>query len=226
MLDRIWGRIERAESKLRNRFGNSIETPWQRLLSHVHFQLMDHGFLRILWTNFYKFAPDAYRSNQPSPHRIKKYKKRGIRTVINLRGTPIQSHYLLENEACENLGINLINCSMWARSLTPSHFIIELLDVFDRIERPFVVHCKSGADRASLAAAFYLIYVHGFSVKETRDQFSLKYLHLKFSRTGVLDFLMDTYERDGEAKGIKLREWILNFYDADALTKEFLANRL
>ena len=37
---------------------------------------------------------------------------------------------------------------------------------------------------------------------------------------------MDTYERDGEAKGIKLREWILNFYDADALTKEFLANRL
>ena len=100
MFDRIWGRVEKAESKLRNKFGNSIDTPWQRLLSIVHFYLMDHALLRILWTNFYQFGPKAYRSNQPSPRRLKKYKKLGIRTVINLRGTPTQAHYLFEKEAC------------------------------------------------------------------------------------------------------------------------------
>jgi len=225
MFDRLWGRIEKAESKLRNRFGNSLDTPWQRFLSHIHFQLMDHGFLRIIWTNFYQFAPGAYRSNQPSPRRIKKYADRGIRTIVNLRGSPSQSHFLLEKEACKKFGVELINCSMWARSLTPKHFIIELFDVFDKIEKPFVVHCKSGADRASLAAAFYLIYSQGYTVSETRNQFSLKYLHLKFSRTGVLDFLMDVYEKEGEAKNISLRDWITSHYDAEALTDQFLINR-
>ena len=225
MFDRIWGRVEKAESKLRNKFGKSIDTPWQRLLSIVHFYLMDHALLRILWTNFYQFGPKAYRSNQPSPRRLKKYKKLGIRTVMNLRGTPTQAHYLFEKEACEILGLTLINCSMSARAFIPKKYFIELFDYFDEIEKPFVVHCKSGADRASLVAAFYLIHVHGYSVKETRPQFSIKYLHLKFTRTGLLDSLMDTYEREGEAKGITLRDWIVNHYDADFLTKEFFSGK-
>ena len=223
MLDRIWGRVEKVESKLRNRFGNSIDTPWQRFLSHVHFQLMDHGFLRVLWTNFYQFSPNAFRSNQPSPIRLKKYKELGVKTIINLRWTPEQSHYLLEKEKCDELGLVLINCSMWARAFTPKKYFIELFDNFDKIEKPFVVHCKSGADRASIAAAFYQIYIHGYSVKQTRDQFSIKYLHLKFTKTGLLDFLMDTYEREGESKGIKLRDWIADHYDAESLEKQFLA---
>ena len=134
MLDRIWGRVEKVESKLRNMFGNSIDTPWQRFLSHVHFQLMDHGFLRVLWTNFYQFSPNAFRSNQPSPRRLKKYKELGVKTIINLRGTPKQSHYLFEQEACDALGLVLINCSMWARACTPKKHFIELFDYFDKIE--------------------------------------------------------------------------------------------
>ena len=222
MLDRIWGRVEKVESKLRNRFGNSIDTPWQRFLSHVHFQLMDHGFLRILWTNFYQFSPNAFRSNQPSPRRLRKYKKLGIKTIINLRGTPKQSHYLFEQEACNELDLVLINCSIFARAFTSKKYFIELFDSFDEINGPFVLHCKSGADRASIAAAFYQIYIHGYSVKQTRDQFSIKYLHLKFTKTGLLDFLMDTYEREGESKGIELRDWITNHYDAESLEKQFL----
>jgi protein tyrosine/serine phosphatase len=222
MLDRIWGRVEKVESKLRNRFGNSIDTPWQRFLSQVHYQLMDHGFLRILWTNFYQFSPNAFRSNQPSPRRLRKYKKLGIKTIINLRGTPKQSHYLFEQEACDELDLVLINCSIFARAFTSKKYFIELYDSFDEINGPFVLHCKSGADRASIAAAFYQIYIHGYSVKQTRDQFSLKYLHLKFTKTGLLDFLMDTYEREGESKGIELRDWITDHYDAESLEKQFL----
>jgi hypothetical protein len=34
---------------------------------------------------------------------------------------------------------------------------------------------------------------------------------------------MDTYEREGESKGIKLRDWITDHYDAESLEKQFLA---
>jgi hypothetical protein len=36
---------------------------------------------------------------------------------------------------------------------------------------------------------------------------------------------MDTYEREGEAKGVTLRDWIVNHYDADFLTKEFFSGK-
>ena len=48
--------------------------------------IVDHGFLRLLYNNFHKIDDNMYRSNMPTPQRIKKYKKLGIKTIINLRG--------------------------------------------------------------------------------------------------------------------------------------------
>ena len=42
-----------------------------------------------------------YRSNMPTPLRIKNYSKLGIKTIINLRGVRRDGGWLLENEACE-----------------------------------------------------------------------------------------------------------------------------
>ena len=41
--------------------------------------IVDHGFLRLLYNNFHKIDDDMYRSNMPTPQRIKKYKKLGIK---------------------------------------------------------------------------------------------------------------------------------------------------
>ena len=35
--------------------------------------IVDHGFLRLLYNNFHKIDDNMYRSNMPTPQRIKKY---------------------------------------------------------------------------------------------------------------------------------------------------------
>ena len=47
----------------------------------------DHGFLREIYPNIWKIDNNLYRATQPSPKLFQKFKKQGIRTVINLRGS-------------------------------------------------------------------------------------------------------------------------------------------
>ena len=63
--------------------------------------ILDHGFLRLIYHNFHKVDKNIYRSNMPTPSRIKKYKKLGIKTIINLRGGKRDGGWFLENEACQ-----------------------------------------------------------------------------------------------------------------------------
>jgi protein tyrosine/serine phosphatase len=221
MIADIWRRIERVESRLRNSFGRRIDTPWYRFWAHVHFQLMDHGFLRILWTNYDRVSENTFRSNQPSHRRLAAFKREGGRTVVNLRGTAVQSYFLLESEACKALGLELVNVRFWARRAPPLGHIEVLLDVFDTAQRPLLMHCKSGADRASLAAAFYLIHIDGAPVAVARQQMGVRYLHLKGTKTGILDAVLDDFEAKGEAAGKSLREWATNDYDPDAIMAAF-----
>jgi hypothetical protein len=93
------------ERHLRDSFGDDIETPKGRFWAYVHFHLMDHAFFRVLWANMRELAPDVYRSNQPSPRRIAKWKAKGIQTVVNLRGAPIQSHGCLRKKPVTPQGL-------------------------------------------------------------------------------------------------------------------------
>lgn len=120
MLAEFWTKIERAERRLRKSFGRDISTPSTRWWSTLHYQVFDHAFLRMFWTNFYEIAPGVYRSNQPSHRRLKRYRDMGITTVVNLRGEETYAHYLFEKESCEALGLKLINAKLWARSAPPA----------------------------------------------------------------------------------------------------------
>jgi hypothetical protein len=43
----------------------------------------------------------------------------GFRTIVNLRGTPRQSHYLFEEESCAALGLTMVNLQLHARRAAP-----------------------------------------------------------------------------------------------------------
>ena len=79
MIGNILKTLDNFERNLRNSFGNDISTKRGRFWANVHFQLMDHAFLRIFWNNFYQISDCAYRANQPSPSHLKSYKKLGIK---------------------------------------------------------------------------------------------------------------------------------------------------
>jgi protein tyrosine/serine phosphatase len=225
MLGRLFTRIHEAEKRWSASYGRDISTPQGRRAAWWHYHLSDHGFLRTLWTNLYEIAPGVWRSNQPSAGRLRRYREMGIKAILNLRGREDYSYYLFEREAAGRLGMEMIDIRIYARSLVPRERLLELLDLFDSLPRPFVMHCKSGADRAGLASALYLLHVEKLPVEVARKQLSLRYAHVRQSRTGVLDHLLDTYAADTREAPMPIRSWIETRYDPAAIQAAFSAGR-
>lgn len=214
MLKALWTWVEDRERKLRRSFGKDIWTPYGRFWARIHTHLVDHAFLRILWTNFYEIAPGVYRSNHPGHARLKKYKEMGITTVMTLRGEEKFAHYLFEKESCEQLGLNFVVTKLWARNAAKRDKILDVLDALKEVEKPFVFHCKSGADRAGFVAAMYLMVFEDQPVEVAREMLSLKYLHLKCTKTGVQDYILDVYEARKNVEPISFETWLRTEYRA------------
>jgi protein tyrosine/serine phosphatase len=225
MIERIGKTLKSWEVALRTSWGDDISTPALRRQAKWHFHLFDHAWLRILWTNFDEVAPGVYRSNQPDHARLSRLRDMGIRTIVNLRGTPRQSHYLFEAESCAALGLTMVNLHLNARRAAPRSELLALIDTFRTAEKPLLVHCKSGADRAGLAAAIYLLAIEGRSIAEARRQLGPAYIHLRWSKTGICDHLLDAYEARSEQSPIGFEDWIATEYDPRALEAGFAAKR-
>ncbi|MBS0125110.1 tyrosine-protein phosphatase [Thetidibacter halocola] len=223
MLGKLWTRMENAERRFRRSWGKDVETPSGRFWAKVHYHLFDHAFLRILWTNFWPVAPGVWRSNQPTHARFERYKAMGIRTVINLRGPDKHAHYKFEKESVEALGLTLVDAKLWARHAAPRDAILEVLEALRDAERPMMFHCKSGADRAGFVAAMYQMVFDDVPVQEARKQLGLKFLHLKFTKTGVQDYVLDVYEARLAHGAIAFEEWIRHEYRHVALFKAYKA---
>jgi protein tyrosine/serine phosphatase len=225
MIARLGKTLKTWEVALRTSWGDDISTPALRRQALWHFHLFDHAWLRLLWTNFDEVAPGVYRSNQPDHARLEKLRDMGIRTIVNLRGTPRQSHYLFEEESCAALGLAMVNLHLHARRAAPRSEILNLIETFRSAEKPLLMHCKSGADRAGLAAAIYLIAIDGRSVAEARRHLGPRYVHFRWSRTGICDHLLDAYEERLAAGPIGFEEWIATEYDAADLEASFTRKR-
>ncbi len=221
MIRQILQNLANKEKALRQSFGHDIVDPEERKRSEWHVNWLDHGVLRKRWHNFAEFAPGAYRSNHPNHKRFEVYADMGIKTVLNLRGVAKQPHYLFEVESCEKLGMTLVTAHMAARSAPRVERLVHLIECFEAIDRPFLIHCKSGADRTGLAAAIYLMMFEGKSLDEARKQLSFKFLHIRRTKTGILDHFLDVYAERIAQSPIAIDEWIKTEYDPKALTESF-----
>ncbi|MDC0738711.1 tyrosine-protein phosphatase [Cognatishimia sp. SS12] len=223
LVSEISGKL-RARRKRPRHF--DLSTAEGRRAAMRHFNWTDHGILRVFWTNTEALAPGVYRANQPSPKRIAQYAKMGIHTILSLRGTSRSSHALLEEESCAKHGIRLITLELSARSAAPRSELLALLDHFDTLKPGYVIHCKSGADRTGLAAAFYLLHVQNRPLEEARKHLALRYVHLHWTKAGILDHILDCYAADMRKQGdMPLRQWLAQHYDPDEITRSFHAKR-
>jgi protein tyrosine phosphatase (PTP) superfamily phosphohydrolase (DUF442 family) len=192
----------------------------------LYFLFQDHAIFRALWSNTHRVARLVWRSNHPTYRRLRRLKQLGVENVLSLRGNTKKSPYLFEKESCDRLGLTLTVIALGARNVWRKERVIALLDYFDNTDAPFLMHCKSGADRTSLAAAYYLIYKCGTPVALARKQLGMRYLHFKWTKTGVLDFMLDEYEHfSNQNPDRDLRYWITNVYDADAIKQAFNQER-
>ena len=186
----------------------------------------DHGFLRVRFRNLHQISDEMYRANQPSPEQIARYAKElGLKTILNLRGNSPKGYYLLEREACERHGIQLVDFQVFSREVPKPAAVLEAKQLFDSIAYPALMHCKSGADRAGIMSVLYQHFRKGQTIEQALEQLSGKYLHIRSGKTGVLDFFFDTYLAEGKPKGLSFEQWVEQGYDAAALKARFLHGR-
>ena len=213
MIGSLLTKLDNFERSVRTSFGRDISSRSGRFWAHVHFHLMDHAFLRVLWNNFHQVSDEVYRANQPSPSHLRSYKDKGIKAVLNLRGFTQQSYALFEEDSCKNLGLDLISVPFSGSSAPQPEKLLEIIDIMEKIPKPFVLHCKSGADRAGLVSAMYLIVQKKLSVTEAKKQLSFKYLHLDFTKTGILDYIFDVFSERLKIENIDFLDWIKQEYN-------------
>jgi protein tyrosine/serine phosphatase len=203
--------------------GFDLTTRRGRFAAWVDFLWRDHAYLRLGFQNAHWISDEFARSNQPWPHQLRAWKRRGVRTVINLRGGFDAGFHALEKDACAALGLTLVNFTLTSRDVPDRDQLLAAKALFEAVEYPVLVHCKSGADRASLMSALYVHFRQGGDIATAMRQLDLKYLHLKNSRTGVLDYLFERYLAD-RAEGQSFTAWIESpAYDPAALKADFQA---
>ena len=187
---------------------------------------MDHAVLRLGHANFGTVIPGRlYRCNHPTPGRIRRLTRRyGLTTIVNLRGATGSGSYHLSRDQAQKLGVAYHDLSLESRGAPHRDRILRLLDIWRSAPGPMLVHCKSGADRAGLAAGLCLLF-EGRSAAEAMRQLSWRYGHIKQARTGILDAFFLRYQRDGEGREPFL-EWLDRDYDEAALRRDFHANGL
>jgi uncharacterized protein (TIGR01244 family) len=185
--------------------------------------LIDYGLVRTVYNNRHRVGRDAWRSAQPAPHHIAWAARRGIKTVINLRGEQSYGTRWLEQQACARHGLTLIDLTLRSRAAPSRAEFQAMKDVLTKAEYPILVHCKSGADRAGLMSVMISHLHDGLPIREALKQLSLRYGHVRSADTGVLDAVFQRYLADEARTGIAFWDWIETVYDSREVNSTFKA---
>ncbi|MDO8380778.1 beta-lactamase hydrolase domain-containing protein [Phenylobacterium sp.] len=199
-----------------------LKSPGGRLSTTLNYLWNDHAYLRLAFSNAHWVSDELVRTNQPWPFQLAEWKRRGIKTIINLRGGFDASFHALEKDACQRLGLKMVDFTITSREVPSRARVHGAKDLFETIEYPALMHCKSGADRAGIMSVFYMHFRQGKPIREALEQLSLKYLHVKHGKTGVLDYTFERYLAEGEPKGQTFLEWVDSpAYDEAAIKADF-----
>ena len=207
--------MDRSPAWLRRGIGPAVL--WADML------LVDHGLFRLAYLNRHKLGRHAWRSAQPAPHQISAVQRLGVKTVVNLRGERVCGGYWLEEATCERLGLTLENFQLRSRAAPSKEEIAGARLLLARIAYPALFHCKSGADRAGLMSALYLIVHEGLPVAEAKEQLALRFGHIRQSDTGILDYFFERYLADNARSPMPFFDWVEQVYDPDELKSSFHA---
>ena len=200
-----------------------LNNPADRKQAYRDLTWGDHGFLRLRFTNHHEIGGGMYRENQPSPKRIEALAEMGIKTIVNLRGESPKGFYLLEKEACEKHGIKLINFRMYSRDVHTPEKIRGAKELFEQIDYPALMHCKSGADRTGIMGVLYRHFHIGDTIEQAMEQLSFKYLHVKHGKTGMLGFFFNDYLKYAEQNDVSFMDWVETVYDPSDVKARFMA---
>lgn len=156
--------------------------------------------------NLHEIDPGKYyRSGQLTGKEFEELiKKRGIKTIINLRGPSTDYWYQDELATANRFGVTHIDIAMSAKRLPHRKDLIKLLESFETAERPILVHCQGGADRTGEATAIYQMLYMGKTKSEALKMLTVKYFHIEQKMPAKRYFISEIW---------KGADWTYNEYD-------------
>lgn len=206
------------------------DAPWLRraagpMLCYLDMLVVDYGVVRLFFNNRHRVGQDAWRSAQPAPYHIAMMARRGIKTIINLRGDQSAGTKWLEEQACARHGVNLINLKLRSRAPPTRQELWAVREVLQRADYPILVHCKSGADRAGLMSVMIRHVRDGEPIADAINQLSLRFGHIRQADTGVLDEVFQRYLEDAAKAPIEFWHWVDTVYDPSDIQRAFKSNK-
>jgi protein tyrosine phosphatase (PTP) superfamily phosphohydrolase (DUF442 family) len=223
----ISGPVQRfADPRMDSIFNSDLSTAKGRLVAWIDSLFIDHAVFRLSWSNLAPVIPGKiYRCNHPTPGRLRRLAARlGLRTLINLRGRTQSGSDALSREAARELGLTFHDMAFESRGAPQRERILRLYGIYTSMQTPAIMHCKSGADRAGLAAGLMVLF-EGGSAAEALRHLSWRFGHIRQAKTGILDAFFLRYQREGEGRKSFL-DWVRDDYDASELSRDFHANGL
>ena len=185
---------------------------------------VDHAIFRVVWDNWAEVIPGKlYRANHPTPSRLRAATARyGLKTLINLRGHRQCGSDALSRDTARQLGLTHIDMAFESRGAPHRDRILRFAVIYRTLQTPALMHCKSGADRAGLAAGLAILFEGGTAAEALR-QLSWRFGHFKRSRTGILDAFFLHYQAAAEGRRPFL-DWVRDDYDEATLRARFKAS--
>lgn len=198
---------------------------WARFAAWMNMLWIDHSIFRFFFNLRSRVAPGVYRSSHPMPYQLSAAAAAGVKTVLNLRGADAHiGSNRLEWDACQRLGLKLVHFPLSSRDAPEPEEVLGLKRLFDTLEKPLLLHCKSGADRAGLVSALYLLLEERQPLDVAMHQLRFWWHgHVRQAKTGILDHFFECYGVEHERDGIEFLDWIEQRYDRDAVRKSFRA---
>jgi protein tyrosine phosphatase (PTP) superfamily phosphohydrolase (DUF442 family) len=186
----------------------------------------DHAILRLGWRNWAAVIPGrVFRSNHPTPGQLARAVSRfGLRSIVNLRGTAPNPSTSQSAEAAARLGVDHIYMAFESRGAPHRVRILRFHELYRTMNFPILLHCKSGADRAGLAAGLVVLFEGGTAAAAAR-QLSWRHLHVALAPTGILDAFFRLYAAEAEGRKPFL-DWVREDYDEAELRRRFRPWRL
>lgn len=204
-------------------FRGELDGPGRRR-AWINSLFVDHAVFRTVWDNFAPVVPGRwYRTNHPTPGRLARLVARhGIRTLINLRGARECGSDALSRDMARRLGVEHVYMAFESRGAPHRERILRFHGIWQTVRTPVLMHCKSGADRAGLAAGLVLLF-EGGTAAQAMAQLSLRFGHFRASPAGILDAFFLRYAAQGEGR-LPFLDWVRDEYDEEALRRDFRAN--
>lgn len=118
-----------------------------------------------------------YRSGQMKVDDLDRLvRKKGIRTIINLRGThPGEKWFDQEFNYTESKQIRFYSLDFELKQLPHRRSLLLLLDILKNAPKPILVHCDNGVERTGEVAAIYEMVIKGKPKAQAMNMLSAKY---------------------------------------------------